>query len=279
MIKSIAVIGLGIIGGSIAKAVKKNSALRVTVFNRSPQTAGEAIACGAADEIWDGKSPLNADLTVIALPPAATVAFLRENAGKLRAGSVVTDVCGVKGFITEECGAICAAHGLLFIGGHPMAGREKGGFANSDGDLFKGASYIVTPTGETDKKAVEAMETFAKILGVGGLTVTSPAHHDEIIAFTSQLPHVLAGAYVKSPSCAGRKGYSAGSFADVSRVATADEDLWSELFTLNKDNLVREIETLSENLLEYRDALASGDTERLSALIKHGRLIKEKDLT
>lgn len=275
--KSIAVFGLGLIGASIAKAVKQNSDIKVIGWNRSIGVAEQALKDGTIDCIWD-KRPLCADLAIIAFPPDATVAFLQENGGRFSKETVVTDVCGVKRHIVLECEKICAQHGLTFIGGHPMAGKEKGGYANADAGLFVGASYIITPTEHTPERAVFVMQEFIRILKAGRVTVSTPEKHDRIIAYTSQLPHVLAGAYVKSPTCRERKGFSAGSFMDVSRVAAADENLWSELFLYNGENLCREIDTLIANLTAYRDAIREGNKEKLYAIIKEGRLLKEADL-
>lgn len=276
-LKSIAVFGLGLIGASIAKAIKQNSDIKVIGWNRNAAVAEQALQDGTIDRIWD-QSPLNADLAVIAFPPDATVAFLEENGRLFAKETVVTDVCGVKRHIVSECEKICKEIGLTFIGGHPMAGKEKGGYANADAGLFHGASYIITPTKNTPESAVALMQEFIQILKAGRLTVATPEDHDRIIAYTSQLPHVLAGSYVKSPTCRERKGFSAGSFMDVSRVATADENLWSELFLYNGENLCREIDTLIANLTAYRDAIREGNKDKLSAIIKEGRLLKEADL-
>ena len=276
--KSIAVIGLGLIGGSIAKAVKQNSDIKVIGWNRNDLVSSQALQDGAIDQIWDKQSPLCADLIIIAFPPDATISFLWEHAHLFQKGTLVTDVCGIKRHIVNECGTICEQHGLTFIGGHPMAGKEKGGYANTDAVLFNKASYVLTPTESTPEHAVERMKEFVDILKVGSLTVTTPKNHDRMIAFTSQLPHVLAGSYVKSPSCPERKGYSAGSFMDVSRVATADENLWSELFLFNSEYLSQEIDILIANLTAYREAIQKGDKAQLSAIIKEGRLIKEADI-
>ena len=265
------------IGGSVAKAVKGNSDIRVTGWNRNPEVARTALRENVIDEIWDRESVLDAELIMIAAPPAATVEFLAANAPLFKKGAVITDVCGVKTGIVSECERICSFHGLLFIGGHPMAGKEKGGYDNSVATLFEGASYIVTPTSATLPAAMEMMKALAEVLKAGSLTVTTPEKHDQIIAFTSQLPHVLASAYVKSPLCAQRKGFSAGSFMDVSRVATADERLWTELFLQHAGNLCGEIDTLIKNLADYRDAIKNGSEQFLFNLIKQGREIKEKD--
>lgn len=276
--KSIAIIGLGLIGGSIAKAVKQNSDVFVVGWNRNESVAESALEQKAIDKIWDKKSVLESELIILALPPAATVEFLRKNAGFIKKDTVVTDVCGIKAQIVYKCEKICKQNRLFFIGGHPMAGKEKGSFINSDAALFEGASYILTPTENTCETAKKAMTELTKIIKAKNITLASPKQHDRVIAFTSQLPHVLAGAYVKSPLCSERKGFSAGSFIDVSRVATADEKLWSELFLANKENLCTEIETLIKNLSAYCDAIKKENKNELAELIKQGREIKEKDI-
>lgn len=277
-IKKIAVIGLGLIGGSIAKAVKRNSNISVIGWNRSKNVSMTALEQGVIDRIWDGICVLDADLVIISAPPDATVSILKKNAAFFKKGSVISDVCGVKTHIVDKCEHICDVHDLFFIGGHPMAGKEQGGYANADEFLFDGASYILTPTEKTSKIALDVMSEFVKILKVDRITIAKPDEHDKMIAFTSQLPHVLAGAYVKSPRCENRKGFSAGSFLDVSRVATADEKLWSELFLNNSNHLSIEIQTLIDNLSSYLKAIENKDKAALCEIIKEGRLKKEKDL-
>ena len=159
-----------------------------------------------------------------------------------------------------------------------MAGKERSGFKNSDENLFNRASYILTPVNTTDDAALDAAKKLALALNVAKITVTTPEHHDRVIAFTSQLPHIIAGAYVGSETCQMRHGFSAGSFKDVSRVATVDERLSTELFMKNKEMLLPEIDCMIEKLKEYKNAIESGDNETLCEIIKHGRVIKENDL-
>lgn len=274
----VAIIGLGLIGGSIAKTLKKNSDWFVSGFDISKETLDDALKCGAIDSVWNGEEPLDADITVLCAQPTASVEFLRSYIGLLKKGSVVTDVCGVKEWVVESCGKICEESGLFFIGGHPMAGKERSGFKNSDENLFNRASYILTPIDSTDENAFKVAKLYVETLKCAKLTVTDPKTHDRLIAFTSQLPHVIAGAYVKSPSCLDRKGFSAGSFKDVSRVATVDERLWTELFMKNKNMLLNEIDGLIEHLTAYRNAISDGDEAALSEIIRKGRIIKENDL-
>lgn len=273
------IVGLGLIGGSIAKTLKKNSDWMVSGYDICKDTVDDAIKCGAVDSIWNGETYCDADITVLCMQPTVTVSFLRGHAELLKKGSVVTDVCGIKQWIVENCSVICREHGLHFIGGHPMAGKERSGFKNSDENLFNRASYILTPVEGTDEKAINTAKQYIEALRAAKITITDPATHDRMIAFTSQLPHIIAGAYVKSPSCLDRKGFSAGSFKDVSRVATVDENLWAELFMKNKDMLLPEIDCLIEKLTEYRRAIENNDESALKNAIKEGRIIKENDLS
>lgn len=272
------IVGLGLIGGSVAKTLKKNSDWSVLGADKNPETLAEALETGTVDGIWDGSGDCDAELTVLCTSPEAAVSFLKTYAAKFKKGSVVTDVCGIKQWIVEKCEPVCEEYGLKFIGGHPMAGKERSGFKNSDENLFNRASYILTPTEKTDPEAMRVARLYAETLKVAKITVADPATHDRLIAFTSQLPHIIAGSYVKSPSCLDRKGFSAGSFKDVSRVATVDERLWTELFMKNRNMLLPEIDCMIEKLGEYRAALAEGDDVRLNEIIKQGRLIKENDL-
>ena len=274
---TIVIAGLGLMGGSMAMALRRAGCPAVLGIDRDPDTLAAALRTGAVDRAGDPELLQGADILILALSPEAAVSFLQEHVSLLPAGALVTDVCGVKRAVVEALAPICREHGLLFIGGHPMAGKEKSGFAAADPCLFKGASYILTPGPDTPDEAVEVMRTLALALGCTRLTVTSPSRHDRMIAFTSQLPHVLAGAYVKSPCCPFHKGFSAGSYRDVSRVAAVDETLWSQLFLLNADDLCAEIDTLIANLTLCRDAVASGDKARLEEVLREGRQIKENE--
>lgn len=272
------IIGLGLIGGSLAKQLKKNSDWSVMGFDINNEVCLEAIKSGAIDEIWQKRNKSDADVTVLCLSPVLSIDFLWENAQLLKPGSVVTDVCGVKQSVVSEAEKICGEYGLHFVGGHPMAGKERSGFRNADENLFNRASYILTVTDNTDEDALLVVKRFVEALKAAKITVTDPATHDRIIAFTSQIPHVIAGSYVKSPTCLNRKGFSAGSFKDCSRVATVDENLWSELFLMNSEMLLSELDSLLGSLTDYRDAIAEKDVDKLKELILKGKQIKEKDL-
>lgn len=274
--KTIAIVGLGLIGGSMALALRRSSRYILYGLDTDPATLMSALKRSAVDKAGGAELLARADLVILALPPETALTFLRDNAAAIKPGAVVTDVCGVKQAIVEPATALCEAAGLTFIGGHPMAGKEKSGFENADAALFEGACYILTPTPSTPAAVVDGMKELAAQLGCARMTVTTPAHHDRMIAFTSQLPHVLAGAYVKSPCCLYHAGFSAGSYRDVSRVAAVDETLWAQLFLLNQTALCAEIDGLMERLQACRDAVAAGDRQALTALLREGRERKEE---
>lgn len=272
----IAIIGLGLIGGSLAKAFRHYTDHYIIGCDRDKPTLSAALASGAVHEV--SETVPAAELYFLALPPSAAVEYLTDHAGEMQTGAIVTDVCGVKAVITGRCEQLCNAHGLRFVGGHPMAGREVSGFSNAVHDLFVNRSYIITSTPHTDPKAAETLRQLVLSIGIDRITSTTPEHHDRMIAFTSQLPHVMAGAYMKSPASREHNGYSAGSYHDVSRVSSVDEHLWSELFIDNRENLAAELRILIENLQRYLTAVEAGDRDALFELVRESRLLKENDL-
>ena len=276
--QKVAVIGLGIMGGSIAKALKKTDKYYVIGYNRTEEITKRALSDGAIDEIWDGVSPIDADITILAVNPNVTAKLFETLPSLLKRGSILTDICGVKAEVVKMGEAVCKDKGIFFIGGHPMAGRERNGYDYSTEDLFFNRSYILTETANSDKETLNKLSQMALDMGCSDVTITSPEYHDKMIAYTSQIPHILAGAYMNSPTSATHKGYSAGSYHDVSRVASVDENLWSQLFLSNKDNLLYEIDILIRNLQDYKEAVARNDQSRLSGIIKTGRILKERDI-
>lgn len=271
----IVVAGLGLIGGSLAKAFKKYTGFRVAGIDKNPKVLEAALKCGAIDIIGTEKDINEADIIYLCLYPQGDIDFINEHMGSIRKGCIVTDTCGIKSFICPALTQTAKNGGFFFAGGHPMAGKEKSGFAVSDADLFKGASYIVVPC-EAPIRAVNLLKSIALAVGFSGTVETTPEEHDRIIAFTSQLPHVLACAYVMSPQCPKHKGFSAGSYHDVSRVASINENMWTELFLDNRKALTQELNILIENISKIRNAAASGDAETLRGLLKKARVIKER---
>lgn len=274
---TIAIVGLGLIGGSMALSLRRRTSHCLVGIDCNPAVCEAALSQGAVDEAGGPERLAGVDTVLLALAPQHLLEFLPAHIAAIPKGAVVSDVCGVKRAVVEACEPLCAQHGLWFIGGHPMAGKEHSGFGNADADLFVGANYILTPTADTDPEARERMETLAREMGCTHLTITTPQQHDRIIAFTSQLPHVLAGAYVQSPRCPQYRGFSAGSYRDVSRVATVDETLWSRLFLLNSEALCEEIDGLIGRLQAYRDTIAAGDRPALEQILAEGRLRKEEN--
>lgn len=271
---NVVVVGLGIIGGSMAKAIKKYTDSRVYGINRSPLPLQKAIECGAIDEIGSDDTLRTADLIIMGTYPDAAVSFIRNNADKINQNCIVIDTSGIKSKICPQMTEIANQYGFTFVGFHPMAGKEKNGFDVSEADLFLGANAIIIPC-DAPHSAVDKVANLAKKLGFGTVVFATPEEHDRMIAFTSQLPHVIACAYVFSPNCVKHKGFSGGSYRDVSRVANINAELWSELFIENKQSLLSEIDTLIANLNEIRDGIEQGDRENLSAVLHKGKVIKE----
>ena len=275
---NIAIVGLGIIGGSIAKAFAKNTDHHIIGINRTRSTLERALADGAIHEIGTEQSLKNADIVYMCTYPDHIVGYIEKNAELFRSDAVITDVCGIKTEICSKLSKICMRHGLTFCGSHPMAGKEKFSYDAADAELFTGASYIIVPCMEDEEKnsrAVRILSERAYELGFASTRIASPSEHDRMIAFTSQLPHVLACAYVKSPCCPKHTGFSAGSYRDVSRVASINENLWTDLFLDNSDQLCKELDILIDNLSMFRALISDKDAERLKEQLKGSRLVKE----
>lgn len=274
----IGVVGLGLIGGSLCKAISKNTAHQCYGLDRDAGVMEKALCDNAICARLDASGLCDMDLTFVCLHPTRTIDFIRAHADTFQKGSIVSDVCGVKEAVVEAVSGLLAQRGVHFVGAHPMAGREFSGYDFALATLFDGASFLVTPVEETCKEAVETVGALALELGFGRVVAASPQKHDEVIAFTSQLAHVVSNAYVKSPRLLEQSGFSAGSFQDLTRVAKLDEALWTDLFLLNRRALLAEVDTILLHLAQYRDALAKQDGERLRALLRDGRILKEKSL-
>lgn len=271
-----AVVGLGLIGGSLCKTIKKNTSHTVYGFDLDNTISTYALMDGGIDRILDDENISECDFILLCVYPKATVEFLKEKAPLIKKDAVVIDCGGVKKAICESCFEIANEHGFTFIGGHPMAGLHHSGYKNSTADLFIDASMILTPQSTDDIALLESVTLFVKSLGFSTVTVTTPDEHDTIIAFTSQLAHVVSNAYVKSPQAKAHKGFSAGSYKDMTRVARLNENMWTELFLENKEPLLFELDHIITSLSEYRDAIEKDDAEKLRTLLRDGRLAKEK---
>lgn len=271
---NVGIVGLGLIGGSMAKSVKARTAHTVWGTDLDRETMALARMSGAIDGALTEENLPQCDLILAAICPGAAVKWVKEHAGRISKSAILVDLCGVKRVVVEALAPVAEEHGFAYIGGHPMAGRERGGFTASSEDLYVGASMILTPDKRTDMQLLETLKAFFLDVGFAGLTFSDPEEHDRIIAFTSQLAHITSSAYVKSPEAQRRRGFSAGSFQDMTRVARLDEDMWTELFLDDADYLVKELDILIENLRAYSDALKAADAERVRALLKEGRELK-----
>ena len=270
----VGIVGLGLIGGSMAKSIKNRTAHTVYGADLNAETMTMARMCGAIDAPLTAENLPECDLVLVAIRPGAAVEWVRQNAARISKSAILVDLCGVKRTVVEAITPIAAEHGFAYIGGHPMAGRERGGFTAATDDLYAGASMILTPDARTDMQLLETLKAFFLDIGFAALTFSTPAEHDRIIAFTSQLAHITSSAYVKSPEAQKRRGFSAGSFQDMTRVARLDEDMWTELFLDDEDFLTAELEELIGHLTDYRNALRAKDTQRLHDLLKEGRELK-----
>ncbi len=280
---TVGILGLGLIGGSFARAFRAAGA-EVLAYDTDPDVLAAAMVETVAGEL-DDASVGRCDLIVLAAYPAACVSWLRDHAELLGScsdvaagtGPVVIDTAGVKGPVCGEAFALAAEHGFAFVGAHPMAGAENSGFAFARPDLFRGAPMVLTPPPSDDIARLLLLDRVNTLLapaGFGSMSVTDPAEHDRVIAFTSQLAHVVSNAYVKSPTARSHHGFSAGSYRDLTRVAHLNAPMWAELMMDDAENLSREIGWLVDALRAYRDALDAGDRDRLRMLLAEGDRIK-----
>ncbi|MBR1417863.1 MAG: prephenate dehydrogenase [Synergistaceae bacterium] len=269
---TIGIVGLGLIGGSLAKAVKSKTLHDVYGFDIDQETMTFARISGAIDKALDLNNLSDCDLLFIAIAPHEAIKWVHDNAAKINHKTILIDLCGVKRTVFNAMSAAAAENNFTYIGGHPMAGTEHQGFVNSMVDMFVGTSMILTPPENfNDIKTLENLKSFFIDIGFANITFTNPAEHDRIIAYTSQLAHVVSSSYVKSPDALNRRGFSAGSFKDMTRVARLDENVWTELFLDNKDYLINQVEILIGHMNEYLDALKANDAEKLKALLRDGR--------
>ena len=259
----IAIIGLGLIGGSLAKALKENTEHTVIGFDRDENTLLDALSLGAIDSVGSTSLLENADVVYVCLYLADVVRFVEENAPHFKEGCIVTDVCGIKNQVCGKLTEIAKNYPFVYVGGHPMAGKERSGFDASEASLFYNASYILVP-GEAPQSATDTLVSLAKSMGFGTIKYCTQQKHDRMIAYTSQIPHVLACAYV------------AGSYRDVSRVARINAELWADLFLANREELADETEELVRNIERIRAAVAKNDRAELVALLSSAREKKEK---
>lgn len=262
----VGIVGLGLMGGSFLKAIKKYTDNICFVYDRDDAVMQQALM------LADGNLERRigeCDMLMVSLYPSAAVEFIKHNADSIKKGCIVTDCCGVKKLVCNEAGKVAKENGFVFIGAHPMAGVENSGFMYSDADMFSDASMILIPDG-ADEAVVERYKELIYKLGFSKIVETDAENHDHMIAFTSQLAHVVSSAYMKSPSAMKHFGFSAGSFKDMTRVAKLNETMWTELFLENSDYLAAEIDIVAENLKEYSRVIRNKEKKELFCMLKDG---------
>ncbi|MCI8331381.1 MAG: prephenate dehydrogenase/arogenate dehydrogenase family protein [Clostridiales bacterium] len=272
----IGIVGLGLIGGSLAKASKKYGDYTVYAYDIQETSLHKALEDGAIDDQLTEKNISECDYIFISLYPKAVIEFVEKHAALFQKDSVIIDCAGVKRSVCEPCFRIADQHGFTFIGGHPMAGTQFSGYEHAKDTMFWNAPFVLTPKQNEDVLVLAQAREVIISLGFGRVSVMTPERHDKLIAFTSQLAHVVSNAYVKSPSAPERKGISAGSYKDLTRVAYLNETMWAELFLDNRDHLTAEIDHLITELQKYSEAMKTNDFETLRELLKEGKMAKEQ---
>ena len=271
----VGVVGLGLIGGSFAKAYKK-AGHTVLAYDTDERMLDFSIISGVVEgRLTDDQLP-QCDLILVCTYPQAAIDFLLEKGKIIGKKPVVVDSCGTKLVVVDRCMQIAGEYGFTYVGGHPMAGTQFSGFKNSKEDMFVGAPMVIVPPVYDDVVFLDRVKELLKPAGFRSITVTTAEKHDEIIAFTSQLAHIVSNAYIKSPTAKKHKGVSAGSYKDMTRVAWLNPEMWAELFLDNKDNLIGELNVLIDNLQEYKDAIENDDRDKLVKLLDDGRRLKEE---
>ena len=272
---TVGICGLGLIGGSMAKAYH-GAGHTVLGYDKDEASLGYALLSGMIDGRLDERTVAECELLLIALYPQAAIEYLVRIAPSVSGKTVVMDLCGTKKQICEVGFRLALEYGFTFVGGHPMAGTQYSGIKHSRENLFKNAPMVIVPHSCEDIYFLAKIKQLLEPAMFGRITVTTAEEHDSMIAFTSQLAHVVSNAYVKSPTAQNHKGFSAGSYKDMTRVAWLNENMWTELFLENKQPLIYEIDHIINSLTEYRNAIAEGDGDTLRGLLRDGRIAKEK---
>ena len=272
---NVGIVGLGLIGGSFAKAYKA-AGHTIMGLDTDQSILDFAILSGAVDAPLSNDTLGRCELIIIALYPCAAIDYLNEAAQYFSPETTVIDCCGTKKSVCAAGFSAAARYGFTFVGGHPMAGTEQSGFKHSKATMFKGAPMIIVPPVYDDIAFLEGIKDLLAPAGFSKLTVTTAEKHDEIIAFTSQMAHLVSNAFIKSPTVFTHKGFSAGSYKDLTRVAWLNEIMWTELFMENREHLLNELDMFLASLKEYRDALQAEDSDKMKTLLLDGKRLKEE---
>lgn len=272
---NVGILGLGLIGGSLARAYALDGHT-VYACEKDESMLSFAILAGAVHGRLDAASIGSCDLILLAIYPQGSAAWLNDNAPLISGHTLVIDCCGTKQEICRQCFPLAAAYGFTFVGGHPMAGSQFSGFKYSRADLFEGAPMVLVPPVFDDIVLLDRVKEALKPCRFGSFSVTTAQNHDRMIAFTSQMAHIVSNAYIKSPTARQHKGFSAGSYRDLTRVAWLNPRMWAELFLENKEYVLNELDCFLDSLTAYRQALAEEDMPRLVQLLDEGRKRKEE---
>lgn len=272
---NVGILGLGLIGGSLARAYTK-AGHTVYAAEQNASILDFASLAGVVGGSLTEETIGDCDLILLAIFSGGSVAWLEENAKYIHPETLVIDCCGVKQVVCERCFPLSEYYGFTFVGGHPMAGSHYSGFKYSRPNLFQGAPMVLVPPRYDDPALLSRIKEALSPCGFGSFSVTTAKEHDRMIAFTSQMPHIVSNAYIKSPTASQHKGFSAGSYKDLTRVAWLNPNMWAELFLSNRENVLSELDIYIESLRKYRDAIAQNDETALIFLLDEGRRKKEE---
>ena len=271
----VGILGLGLIGGSLARAYSK-AGHQVFAHDNNTQMLEFACLSGAVHGQLNKNSIPQCDLILLAIYAGGSANWLEEHAAYIQENTFVIDCCGIKSEICSRCFPLAAQYGFTFMGGHPMAGSHFSGFKYSRSNLFQGAPMVLVPPRFDDPELLQKAKELLSPCAFGSYSITTADEHDKMIAFTSQMPHILSNAFIKSPTALLHKGFSAGSYKDLTRVAWLNPEMWSELFLSNRENLLDELQFYMNSLQQYYDALQAGDEQTLIQLLKEGKQRKEE---
>ena len=272
---NVGILGLGLIGGSLARAYALEGHT-VYAIQRNEAMLSFAMLAGAVHGKLDEETIPKCDLILLAIYPDGSASWLEKNAHLISKGALVLDCCGVKQEICARCFPVAEQYGFTFVGGHPMAGSQFSGFKYSRADLFSGAPMVLVPPVFDDIALLQRVKDALKPCHFGFFSVTTAEEHDRMIAFTSQMPHILSNAFIKSPTALKHKGFSAGSYKDLTRVAWLNPQMWAELFLENRDNVLFELDYYIESLRQYQQAIRDKDVDKLVELLDEGKKRKEE---
>ena len=272
---TVGILGLGLIGGSLARAYAK-AGHTVYVADKDESMLSFAQLAGVVSAPMEPENISKCDLILLAIYADASATWLEDHAQYIRCDCLVIDCCGIKTEICRRCFPVAEKYGFTFVGGHPMAGSQYSGFKYSRSNLFQGAPMVLVPPRFDDPLLLQRVKDALQPCGFKTYSVTTAEAHDEMIAFTSQMPHIISNAFIKSPTAIHHKGFSAGSYKDLTRVAWLNPQMWAELFLSNKDNILQELDQYLLSLQSYRSAINANDYQLLVSLLDEGRRRKEE---